>query len=156
MAICMAGRSGRATRLVAPNSPSETVKANTAPTSTNSELNTRRNRDTRVQSKQISGGDEMSQVIQVSLDNRGHLLIPAALRRQLGLSPGMTLAVEETANRDVRLRIRSEVRETPALVDKGGVLVVRAEPLGDLTDVVRQEHDRRVSWTRCHRIRGTD
>jgi len=87
----------------------------------------------------------MSQVIEVSLDNRGHLLIPAALRRQLGLLPGMTLVVEEADNHDVRLRIRSEVREVPALVDKDGVLVVRAEPLGDLTDAIRQERDRRVS-----------
>ena len=96
----------------------------------------------------------MSQVIEVSLDNRGHLLIPAALRRQLGLLPGMTLVVEEADNHDVRLRIRSEVREVPALVDKDGVLVVRAEPLGDLTDVVRQERDRRVSRARRHRIQG--
>jgi len=96
----------------------------------------------------------MSQIVEVSLDNRGHLLIPAALRRQLGLLPGMTLVVEETANRDVRLRIRSEVREMPALVDKGGVLVVRAEPLGDLTDAIRQERDRHVSWARRHRIQG--
>jgi len=98
----------------------------------------------------------MSQVIEVSLDNRGHILIPAALRRQLGLLPGMTLVVEETANRDVRLRVRSEAREMPALVDKGGVLVVRAEPLGDLANAVRQECDRRVSWACCHRIQGTD
>ena len=87
----------------------------------------------------------MSQTIQVSLDNQGHILIPAALRRRLGLSPGMTLIVEEADNRDVRLRIQPEVREVPALVDKGGVLVVRAEPLGDLTDAIRQECDRRVS-----------
>ena len=72
-------------------------------------------------------------------------MIPAALRRQLGLLPGMTLVVEEADNHDVRLRIRSEVREVPALVDKDGVLVVRAEPLGDLTDAIRQERDRRVS-----------
>ena len=95
----------------------------------------------------------MSQIVEVSLDNRGHILIPAALRRQLGLSPGMTLIVEEMDNRSVRLRVQSEM---PALVDKGGVLVVRAEPLGDLTDVIRQERDRRVSWACCHRIQGTD
>ena len=34
MAMGMVGRSGRAIRLVAPNSPIEMVKANTAPTST--------------------------------------------------------------------------------------------------------------------------
>jgi bifunctional DNA-binding transcriptional regulator/antitoxin component of YhaV-PrlF toxin-antitoxin module len=45
----------------------------------------------------------MSRVIQVSLDDQGHILIPAALQRQLGLSPGMTLVVEEADNRRVLL-----------------------------------------------------
>ena len=54
----------------------------------------------------------------------------------------MTLIVEEVDNRSVCLRVQSEM---PALVDKGGVLVVKVEPRGDLTDVVRQERDRRVS-----------
>ena len=32
----------------------------------------------------------------------------------------------------------------PALVNKSGLLVVRAEPLADLTDIVRQEREQRV------------
>ena len=32
----------------------------------------------------------------------------------------------------------------PALVNKSGLLVVRAEPLTDLTDIVRQEREQRV------------
>jgi len=87
----------------------------------------------------------MSQVSEISLDDRGRILIPAAIRRQLGLLPGMTMIVEEADNRSVRLRVQSEMPEMPTLVDKGGVLVVKAESLSDLTDIVRQERDRRVS-----------
>jgi len=83
----------------------------------------------------------MQQRIEVVLDDLGRILIPAALRSRLGLSPGMTLIVEAEDQGDVSLRPQSE---PPALVDKGGVLVVRAEPLTDLTDIIRRERDRRV------------
>jgi bifunctional DNA-binding transcriptional regulator/antitoxin component of YhaV-PrlF toxin-antitoxin module len=79
--------------------------------------------------------------IQVSLDNLGRILVSPAIRNRLGLSPGMTLVVEEGDNGGVRLRIQSE---SAMLVDKGGVLVVRAEPLSDLANITRQERDRRV------------
>jgi AbrB family looped-hinge helix DNA binding protein len=84
----------------------------------------------------------MNQVVQVSLDNLGRILIPAALRSRLGLSPGMTLVVEKGDQGGVRLRVQPE---PSILVDKGGVLVVRAEPFGDLANVTRHERDRRVS-----------
>ena len=83
----------------------------------------------------------MSQTVQISLDKRGRILIPAALRNRLGLSPGMTLVVEKGEQGSVRLRIEPELS---TLVDKGGVLVVRAEPLSDLTDVTRRARDRRM------------
>jgi len=83
----------------------------------------------------------MNQVIEVSLDDLGRILIPAALRSRLGLSPGMTLVVEKGDQGGVRLRLQSE---PPMLVDKGGVLVVRAEPLRDLDNITRHERDRRV------------
>jgi bifunctional DNA-binding transcriptional regulator/antitoxin component of YhaV-PrlF toxin-antitoxin module len=72
----------------------------------------------------------------------GRILIPAAVQSRLGLSPGMSLVVEEGDQGSMRLRVQSE---PPVLVDKGGVLVVRAEPLSDLTDVTRHERNRRVS-----------
>lgn len=78
----------------------------------------------------------MSQVIEVSLDDLGRILIPAPLRRRLGLSPGMTLVVETEEKGGVRLRLEST---PPTLVNKGGVLVVRADPIGDLSDVTRRE-----------------
>ena len=83
----------------------------------------------------------MNQVIKVSLDDRGCILIPEAIQDRLGLSPGMILVVEKGDNGGVCLRTQPEV---PTLVDKTGVLVVRAEPLGALTNVTRHERDRRV------------
>ena len=38
-----------------------------------------------------------------------------------------------------------ETTEMPALVDKQGVLVVKAEPLRNLTNITRHERNRRVS-----------
>jgi len=79
----------------------------------------------------------MKQVVEVSLDDLGHILIPTALQRRLGLSPGMTLVVETEEKDGVRLSVQSP----PVLVDKEGILVVRAKPMGDLTDVTRRERD---------------
>jgi len=84
----------------------------------------------------------MSRLIEVSLDDFGRIVIPAEVQNHLGLAPGMTLIVEKGDNGGVRLRIQSQPTE---LVEKGGVLVVRAEPLADLNDVTRRERERRVS-----------
>ena len=83
----------------------------------------------------------MSQVVKISLDGMGRILIPAAVQSRLGLSPGMSLVVEKEDQGGVRLRIQSE---PPVLVDKAGVLVVKAEPISDLANVTRRERDRRV------------
>jgi len=83
----------------------------------------------------------MNQVIEVSLDEVGHILIPAAIRNRLGLSPGMTLVVEKGTEGAVRLRIQSEL---PTLTNKGGVLVVQVKAFSDLTNITRHERDRRL------------
>jgi hypothetical protein len=83
----------------------------------------------------------MEQIIEVTLDESGGILIPPAASASLGLSPGMTLIVEEADEGGVRLHAQPE---TPLLVDKGGVLVVRAEPVGDLANIVEQERNRRA------------
>jgi AbrB family looped-hinge helix DNA binding protein len=74
----------------------------------------------------------MNQIVEISLDNLGHILIPAAIRSRLGLSPGLTLVVEKGAGEDLRLRIQSQ---PPSLIEKEGVLVVTAEPITDLMDI---------------------
>ncbi|MFB0535898.1 MAG: AbrB/MazE/SpoVT family DNA-binding domain-containing protein [Anaerolineae bacterium] len=42
----------------------------------------------RANQDRLPQGDRIDQVIEVSLDDLGRILIPAALRRRLGLSPG--------------------------------------------------------------------
>ena len=83
----------------------------------------------------------MSEVIQVSLDSQGRIVIPSIFRNRLGLSQGMTLVVEEEEKGELCLRIQEE---PPTLVDKQGVLVVKAEPSVDLTNITQQERNRRV------------
>ena len=83
----------------------------------------------------------MSQTIQVTLDDVGRILIPASVQQRLGLSPGTLLVVEEGDGNGVHLRIQTE---QPVLVDKAGVLVVRAKPIEDLAGVTRRERDRRA------------
>lgn len=78
-------------------------------------------------------------VEEVTLDEQGRIVIPASLQTRLGLSPGTTLVVEKRDGDEVFLRV---VERAPALVDKDGVLVVKAEPVGDLQDVVRPERNR--------------
>ena len=83
----------------------------------------------------------MNQLFEISLDELGRILIPEAVRNRLGLTPGMMLVVEQGDTGGIRLRLQPEL---PKLVDKRGVLVVQAEPLGDLANVTRNERDRRV------------
>jgi AbrB family looped-hinge helix DNA binding protein len=83
----------------------------------------------------------MSEMIQVLLDDQGRIVIPSTFRERLGLSQGMILVVEEGEKDELCLRIS----KLPTLVDKQGVLVIRAEPTADLTDITRHEHSRRVS-----------
>lgn len=81
----------------------------------------------------------MSQRIEVILDDQGRLVLPSPLQRKLGL----TLAVERASEDAAYPRVQET--EEPSLVDKQGVLVVRARPFGDLVDVVRDERDRRAA-----------
>jgi hypothetical protein len=55
----------------------------------------------------------------------------------------MMLIVEKEDNGGVRLRLQSQ--PPSELVKKGGVLVVKAEPLADLNDITRREREGRVS-----------
>ena len=83
----------------------------------------------------------MNQTIQISLDDLGRILIPAALRRRMGLKPGMTLVVENAEQGGVQLRIQDE---PSALIEKDGLLVFTGEPLSDITNVVQEERERQI------------
>jgi antitoxin component of MazEF toxin-antitoxin module len=83
----------------------------------------------------------MRQVIEVFLDNQEHIVLSPTLTRRLGLTQGTTLVVEAGAEGEMWLQPQ---RENPIIEDKDGVFVVKAQPLRDLTDITRQERERRV------------
>ena len=84
----------------------------------------------------------MGQTIEVSIDNQGGILLPPELKNRLRLSPGMTMIVEEDDQERLCLRVQTE---SPDLVDKQGIIVVRAESSEDLAAVTRRERNRRVA-----------
>jgi bifunctional DNA-binding transcriptional regulator/antitoxin component of YhaV-PrlF toxin-antitoxin module len=84
----------------------------------------------------------MGQTIEVTIDNQGGILLPPELKNRLRLSPGMTMIVEEDDQERLCLRVQTE---SPDLVDKQGIIVVRAESSEDLADVTRRERNRRVA-----------
>ena len=84
----------------------------------------------------------MSRVVEVTLDDRGRIVIPEAVRDQLGLKPGMMLVVETEEKGGVRLRPQPE---QPVLINKDGIWVIQGEILEDLTDVVKRERERRIA-----------
>jgi AbrB family looped-hinge helix DNA binding protein len=85
---------------------------------------------------------EMSDLVEISVDNRGCIILPDEVRDRLGLTPGMTLTVEEDEKGAIGLRVQKEL---PEIVDKQGVLVVRSEAAGDVAEAVRRERGRRLS-----------
>lgn len=84
----------------------------------------------------------MNGIVEVSVDNQGRIKIPEEVRKRLGLSPGTRLIVEEGERGEIRLHVPEA---PPQLVEKEGVLVVRATATGDLKDAVRRERDQRLS-----------
>lgn len=84
----------------------------------------------------------MSIAIKVQVDDQGHIVIPAEIRKHLGLLQGMTLVVENGEEGQLRLRVQ---QASPDVVDKQGVLVVTSSPTRDLADIVRQEREHRLS-----------
>ncbi len=84
---------------------------------------------------------KMSQKVQVLIDEQGNLLLPAKIQKKIHLSPGMTLVVESSSKGGLRLRAQ---HEHSTLMAKEGVLVVRAEVWGDLSNVVKKEREQRV------------
>jgi bifunctional DNA-binding transcriptional regulator/antitoxin component of YhaV-PrlF toxin-antitoxin module len=77
----------------------------------------------------------MGQTIEVSIDNLGGIRLPRELKNRLGLLPGMTMVVEEDDEERVCLRVRTE---SPELVDKQGIMVIRSDSSEDLTNVTRR------------------
>ena len=82
----------------------------------------------------------MRREVQVSVDERGDILVPAAVQEKLGLVPGMVLKVVTDEHGNLRLRAE---RNHEILVEKDGVLVASVEADGDLDQVVRDVREER-------------
>jgi bifunctional DNA-binding transcriptional regulator/antitoxin component of YhaV-PrlF toxin-antitoxin module len=83
----------------------------------------------------------MSQRVEVELDDHGRLVIPHALQAQLGLFSGATVVVEDETDDVAFVRVQPE---QPRLIDKDGILVVQAQPVGDLLRSVDNEREGRI------------
>lgn len=84
----------------------------------------------------------MSQRVEVEMDDEGRLVLPAPVRQQLGLVPGMTLVVEQGASDLAYLRVQ---HQEPRLVDKEGVLVLEGEFNVDLNELVQDVREQRIA-----------
>ena len=83
----------------------------------------------------------MLRTLQISVDEQGNLLLPSTIQDQIHLTPGTTLIVEDDAEGALRLRVQNK---DSVLAEKEGVVVARVKAWGDLSDIVRQERDRRA------------
>jgi AbrB family looped-hinge helix DNA binding protein len=84
----------------------------------------------------------MTELAELLIDETGCIHIPADIQDRLGLEPGTSLVLEQADDGEIRLRAKENL---PILVDKDGILVVRAEPLAGFAEVVRQDRDSRVA-----------
>lgn len=74
------------------------------------------------------------------IKKQGRLFIPAEVKTEFALSPGMRLVVRQEDNGQMWLQ-----PESPKVVEKAGVFVIEAQAMSDLTNVVRQEREGRLS-----------
>ena len=74
------------------------------------------------------------------LDRFGRIVIPKPIRDGLGLEPGAELEVEE---REDGVLLRPADQDVP-LEMENGILVYTGELVGDVTDLVRKDRERRI------------
>ena len=97
-------------------------------------------------------GDDISEAIQVEIDDQGDIVIPARIRKRLGLMKGMTLIAEDGEQGQLHLRIQQVL---PQVIEDQGVLVVTSPLSPDLesnahlshslTDTVRRHREQRLN-----------
>jgi bifunctional DNA-binding transcriptional regulator/antitoxin component of YhaV-PrlF toxin-antitoxin module len=80
----------------------------------------------------------MTRLAELVIDETGCIRVPADIQVRFGLGPGTLLVLEEVDAGEIRLRAKEN---SPTLVDKYGILVVRAQPLADFADAVRHNRD---------------
>jgi len=85
----------------------------------------------------------MAETLELDVDEQGRISLPKASHERLGLSPGMTLVVEQGDDDALRLRVQTD---KPRLVRKGTALVVAASrPSPELADVVQRHRGERLA-----------
>jgi len=94
----------------------------------------------------------MSEAIQVEIDDRGDIVIPAEIRERLGLVEGMTLVAEDGEQGQLCLRVQQTL---PQVTKEQGVLIVTSPLSPDidsdellshsLNDAVRQHREQRLN-----------
>ena len=102
----------------------------------------------------------MSEAIQVEIDDRGDIVIPAEISERLGLMQGMTFPAEGGKQGQLHLRAQQAL---PQVIEEDGVLIVTS-PLSpdmedpellshNLLDAVRQHRERRLAslWQNTER-----
>jgi bifunctional DNA-binding transcriptional regulator/antitoxin component of YhaV-PrlF toxin-antitoxin module len=87
----------------------------------------------------------MTELAELVIDETGCIRIPREIQARYGLEPGTFLILEKVSGGEIRLRHKENL---PTLVDKNGILVVRAELLADFADAVRRDRDSRITSLR--------
>lgn len=83
----------------------------------------------------------MNAMLEITLEKPGIIAVSEALRKQLGLVPGMSLIVEDASD-GIRLR----VKEMPShLTYENHVLVYNGELTEQETDFVQQDREQRLA-----------
>ena len=76
----------------------------------------------------------------VKIDEFGRVLIPKRIRDHLGLTPGITIKLEEKGDEQLVMRV---IHEKSALVVSDGVLVFCGSALADIDDAINELRDER-------------
>jgi bifunctional DNA-binding transcriptional regulator/antitoxin component of YhaV-PrlF toxin-antitoxin module len=84
----------------------------------------------------------MIELAELLIDEMGCIRIPPDIQDRLGLEPGTSLILEESDSGEIRLRTKDSM---PLLVDKDGILVIKAEPLAEFSDIVRHDRESRIA-----------
>jgi bifunctional DNA-binding transcriptional regulator/antitoxin component of YhaV-PrlF toxin-antitoxin module len=88
--------------------------------------------------------DSMDLKFQTKIDESGRIALPEKIISDLRLIPGTEFVVEERNGKVTLIPIEKEKEET-LLVEKDGILVLRAQISEDITDMVKRDREARIS-----------
>jgi AbrB family looped-hinge helix DNA binding protein len=83
----------------------------------------------------------MNLKFQTKLDQSGRVPLPSEILSELHLTPGTVLMIEE---KDGRITLEP-ITEEPMIIEKDGLLVLHAQLTEDVSDIISQNRDKRLS-----------